>query len=124
MICSVYPTFGIADGSYLFGAPYGEEVERRSSIPSTNLTMANADADRISLDLKSNFAAIAAARPIPHLELLCRFVMAVSRTTRGHDPVMTATLNVDSGRPLRAKPRTFPDSARRASVPAPADMKP
>jgi hypothetical protein len=40
--------------------------------------MANADADRISLDLKSNFAAIAAARPIPHLELLCPFLTAVS----------------------------------------------
>jgi hypothetical protein len=39
--------------------------------------MANADADRISLDLKSNFAAIAAARPIPHLELLYPFIIAV-----------------------------------------------
>jgi hypothetical protein len=86
----MYPTFRIADSSYVFGAPYSEEVKRRSSIFSTNLTMANADADRISLDLKSNFAAIAAARPIPHLELLCRFLMAVSRTTRGDDPAMTA----------------------------------
>jgi hypothetical protein len=71
----MYPTFGIADGSYFFGAPYGEEVERRSSIPSTNLTMANADAGRLSLDLKSNFAAITTARPIPHRELLSRFLM-------------------------------------------------
>ena len=39
--------------------------------------MANADADRISLDLKSNFAAIAAARPIPHLELLYSFIIVV-----------------------------------------------
>ena len=52
--------------------------------------MANADADRISLDLKSDLAAIAAARPIPHLELLCRFLMAASRTTHGRDPAMTA----------------------------------
>jgi hypothetical protein len=86
----MYPTFGIADGSYLFGAPYGEEVERRSSIPSTNLTMANADADRLSLDLKSNFAAITTAHPIPHRELLSRFLMAVCRTTRCHDPTVTA----------------------------------
>ena len=86
----MYPTFGIADGSYLFGVPYGEEVERRSSIPSTNLTMANADADRLSLDPKSNFAAITAAGPIPHVELLSRFLMAASRTTRGHDPVLIA----------------------------------
>ena len=98
----MYPTFRITDNSYVFGAPYSEEVKRRSSIFSTNLTMANADADRISLDLKSNFAAIAAARPIPHLELLCRFLMAVSRSTRDHDPVMTAGLNVDSGRPVSA----------------------
>jgi len=63
----MYPAFRIADNRYVFGAPYGEDVERRSGIFSTNLTMANADADRISLDLKSNFAAIAAARPIPHL---------------------------------------------------------
>jgi hypothetical protein len=61
--------------------------------------MANADADRISLDSKFNFAAIAAARRIPHLELLCPFLMAISRTTRGHGPAMSA---VDSGRPLRA----------------------
>jgi hypothetical protein len=73
----MYPTFRIADNSYVFGAPYSEEVKRRSSIFSTNLTMANADADRISLDLKSNFAAIAAARPIPHLELLYPFIIAV-----------------------------------------------
>jgi hypothetical protein len=90
VICTMYPTFGIAYNSYVFGAPYSEEVKRRSSIFSTNLTMANADADRISLDLKSNFAAIAAARPIPHLELLCPFLTAVTRTTRGHDPGMTA----------------------------------
>jgi hypothetical protein len=37
--------------------------------------MANADADRISLDLKSHFAAIASARPIPHLEFLYRFLV-------------------------------------------------
>jgi hypothetical protein len=86
----MYPTFGIADSSYVFAAPYSEEVKSRSSIFSTNLTMANADADRISLDLKSNLAAIAAARPIPHLELLCRFLMAASRTTHGRDPAMTA----------------------------------
>ena len=86
----MYPIFRIADSSYVFGAPYGEEVERRSSILSTNLTMANADADRLSLDPKSNFAAITAARPIPHVELLSRFLMAASRTTRGHDPVLTA----------------------------------
>ena len=71
----MYPTFRITDTSYVVGGPHGEEVEGRSSILSTNLTMANADADRISLDLKSNLAAIAAARPIPHLELLCRFLM-------------------------------------------------
>ena len=70
----MYPTFRIADSSYVFAAPYSEEVKRRPSIFSTNLTMANADADRISLD-QSNLAAIAAARPIPHLELLCRFLM-------------------------------------------------
>src|ERR1700722_1563897 len=69
----MYPIFRIADSSYVFGAPYGEEVERRSRILSTNLTMANADADRLALDPKSNFAAIAAARPIPHLELPSRF---------------------------------------------------
>ena|ERR1700722_16336162 len=86
----MYPIFRIADSSYVFGAPYGEEVERRSSILSTNLTTANADADRLSLDPKSNFAAITAARPIPHVELLSRFLMAVSRTTRGHDPALTA----------------------------------
>jgi hypothetical protein len=73
----MYPTFCIADNSYVFGAPYSEEVKRRSSIFSTNLTMANADADRISLGLKSNFAAIAAARPIPHLELLYSFIIVV-----------------------------------------------
>jgi hypothetical protein len=31
--------------------------------------MANADADRIPFDLKSDFAAIAAAHPLEHLEL-------------------------------------------------------
>jgi len=92
----MYPTFRIADSSYVFGAPYSEEVKRRSGIFSTSLTMANADTDGISLDLKSNFAAIAAARPIPHLELLCRFLMAASRTTRGHDPTVTA----NAGEPL------------------------
>jgi hypothetical protein len=66
----MYPTFRNADNNYVFGTPHSEEVKRGSSIFSTNLAMANADADRISLDLKSNFAAIAAARPIPHLELL------------------------------------------------------
>ena len=96
----MYPTFRIADSSYVFAAPYSEEVKRRPSIFSTNLTMANADADRISLDLKSNLAAIAAARPIPHLELLCRFLMAASRTTHGRDPAMTAKRRLE--RRLRA----------------------
>jgi hypothetical protein len=81
----MYPTFRIADCSYVFGAPYSEEVKRRSGIFATNLTMANADADRISLGLKSNFATIAAARPISHLELLCRFLMAVSRPPSRND---------------------------------------
>jgi hypothetical protein len=36
----------------------------------TDLTMANVCADGISLDLKSDFAAIAATRPPLHLELI------------------------------------------------------
>ena len=96
----MYPTFRIADSSYVFGVPYSEEVKRRSGVFSTNLTMANADADRISLDLKSNFAAIAAARPIPHLELLCRFLMKVSRYRAVTHLAMTAKRrlrSVDAG---------------------------
>ena len=98
----MYPAFRIADNRYVFGAPYSEDVERRSGIFSTNLTMANADADRISLDLKSNFAAIAAARPIPHLELLCRFLMAVPDLPRGHHPADGGTM----GQILTAKMRS------------------
>jgi hypothetical protein len=83
--------------------------------------MANADADRISLDLKSNFAAIAAARPIPHLELLCPFLMAVSRTTRGHDPAMTAkrrSAPFDRSRSTSAQgqPKSAPDYSQSAAT--------
>jgi hypothetical protein len=66
----MYPAFGIAGNSYVFRVPYSEEIKRRPSVFSTNLTMANADADRISLDLESDFAAIAATCPLLHLELL------------------------------------------------------
>jgi hypothetical protein len=69
-ICAAHPAFTIAGDRYIFRVPYCEEVKRRSSVFSTNLTMANAYTDRISVDLKSDLAAIAATRPLLHLDLL------------------------------------------------------
>jgi hypothetical protein len=66
----MHPAFGVAGSSHVFRAPNSEEIKRRSRVFSTNLTMANAYTDRSSLDLKSDFAAIAATRPLLHLELL------------------------------------------------------
>jgi hypothetical protein len=82
----VHPAFGISGNSYVFRAPYSEEVKRRSSVLSTNLTMANAYADRISIGLKSDFAAIAATRPLLHLELRhcpLRFLFEISVASDG-----------------------------------------
>ena len=70
VICTMHPAFGVAGSSHVFRAPNSEEIKRRSRVFSTNLTMANAYTDRSSLDLKSDFAAIAATRPLLHLEPL------------------------------------------------------
>jgi hypothetical protein len=61
---------GISRDNCVLRAPYGEEIKSRSRVFATNQTMANTDTDRIPFDLKSDFAAIAAARPLEHLELL------------------------------------------------------
>jgi hypothetical protein len=70
VIGTMHPAFGIAGSSHVFRAPNREEVKKRSRVFSTNLTMADAYADWIPLDLESDFAAIAAPRPLLHLELL------------------------------------------------------
>ena len=92
MICTMYPTSRIADSSYVFGAPYSEEVKRRSSIFSTNLTMANADADRLSLDLKSNFAELQPPVRFRIANSCVDFSWEFSRTTRGHAPAIIANV--------------------------------
>jgi hypothetical protein len=65
----MYPAFSIARNIYVFCAPDSEGIKRRSAVFPTNLTMANADPDWISLSLKSDFAAIAAPCPLLHLDL-------------------------------------------------------
>jgi len=70
VVCTVDPAFGVADNSDVFRAPYREEIKSRSGVLSTDLTMANAYADRIFLDLKSHPAAIATTCPFLHIELL------------------------------------------------------
>jgi hypothetical protein len=66
----MYPTFGVARDIYIFRYPHREDIKRRSGVFPTNLTVANAHADRISGHLKSDFAAIAATCPLLHLDLL------------------------------------------------------
>ena len=82
----MHPAFGVAGSSHVFRAPNSEEIKRRSRVFSTNLTMANAYTDRSSLDLKSDFTAIAATRPLLHLELRhcpLRFLFEISVASDG-----------------------------------------
>ena len=66
----MYPAIGIAGNSYVLRAPHSKKVKGRTSVSSTNLTVANAYADGIPLDMKSDLAAIAATCSLLHLDPL------------------------------------------------------